>query len=172
MQFGKLIQARLFRLRGQAGLQILTRSGTWTPVPVLPPGTHSDPHPPILINIGDLLSYWTNGLFRSTMHRVVFGSTANSDANDGNRNKDEEQQRQSQLDESEDGYRYSIVYFCHPIGDTPLNPAPCERVAKFIDEGQAAVNPYAHRKVLTAEEHLRMRLSETFGTLFQPNNVA
>ncbi len=28
--------------------------------------------PPILMNIGDLLSYWTNGLLRSTVHRVVF----------------------------------------------------------------------------------------------------
>lgn len=27
---------------------------------------------PILVNIGDLLSYWTNGLLKSTVHRVVF----------------------------------------------------------------------------------------------------
>jgi len=60
----------LFRLKGQAGLEILKKDNTWAPVPVCPAGTENDPSPPILINIGDLLSYWTNGLFRSTVHRV------------------------------------------------------------------------------------------------------
>ncbi len=71
----------LFRLKGQAGLEILTKENTWAPVPVTPPGTENDPAPPILVNIGDLLSYWTNGLLRSTVHRVVFGGAGKGAVN-------------------------------------------------------------------------------------------
>ena len=28
--------------------------------------------PPLVVNIGDLLSYWTAGLLKSTIHRVKF----------------------------------------------------------------------------------------------------
>ncbi|KAI0525316.1 hypothetical protein F5B22DRAFT_333367 [Xylaria bambusicola] len=145
----------LFRLRGQAGLEILTRTGGWAAVPVCPPGTEDDPSPPILVNIGDLLSYWTNGLLRSTVHRVTFaGSKAENGTNavelvDG---------------ESTTDPRYSIAYFCHPANDTPLAAIPSERVRNF-QNGLAtanAGNPYAERKVLTAEEHLKMRLRETY----------
>ncbi|CBX96653.1 hypothetical protein LEMA_P109180.1 [Plenodomus lingam JN3] len=60
----------LFRLPGQPGLELLTPSHTWIPVPVNPsPSTL--PHPPILVNIGDLLSFWTRGMLKSTVHRVV-----------------------------------------------------------------------------------------------------
>ncbi|OTB07769.1 hypothetical protein M426DRAFT_317662 [Hypoxylon sp. CI-4A] len=144
----------LFRLRGQAGLEILeprttaTAAGTWAPVPVSPPGTEDDESPPILVNIGDLLSYWTNGLLRSTMHRVAFSAEAASG-------------------ESSADPRYSVVFFCHPANDTPLKPVPSERVASFRgssnDDGS---NPYAERKVLTALEHLQMRLQATYLQLY------
>lgn len=60
----------LFQRPGQPGLEILPPSSQtngprntsndapWTPVPVTPPGTENDLSPPILVNIGDLLSYW------------------------------------------------------------------------------------------------------------------
>ncbi|KAJ2989786.1 hypothetical protein NUW58_g3293 [Xylaria curta] len=145
----------LFRLKGQAGLEILTPSNRWAPVPVCPPGTEKDPSPPILVNIGDLLSYWTNGLLRSTVHRVSFASSGTGqDPNvagvaDG---------------ESTTDPRYSIAYFCHPANDTPLTAVPSERVHKF--QGGLATanagNPYAERKVLTADEHLKMRLQASY----------
>ncbi|KAI8633054.1 2OG-Fe(II) oxygenase superfamily protein [Xylariaceae sp. FL1651] len=145
----------LFRLKGQAGLEILTPTNTWAPVPVCPPGTENDPSPPILVNIGDLLSYWTNGLLRSTVHRVTFsGSGASNNTNaaglaDG---------------ESTTDPRYSIVYFCHPADETPLTAVPSQRVHNF--EGRLGTtnigNPYAERKVLTADEHLQMRLRATY----------
>lgn len=116
-----------------------------------PPGTENDPSPPILVNIGDLLSYWTNGLFRSTVHRVVFPKEGTNGA----------------AGESSAGSRYSIAYFCHPVGSTPLEPVPSERVKNFIPaEGTPDVNPYAERKVLTADEHLFMRLKASYGDLY------
>jgi hypothetical protein len=39
---------------------------TWTSVPIFPDNYHSETIPPIVVNIGDLLSYWTNGFHKST----------------------------------------------------------------------------------------------------------
>jgi isopenicillin N synthase-like dioxygenase len=143
----------LFRLKGQAGLEILTQENTWAPVPVTPPGTEDDPSPPILVNIGDLLSYWTNGLFRSTVHRVVFGSTSANGVVNG---------------ESDTKTRYSIAYFCHPVGSMALEPVPSRRVRDFVPPvGTPNANPYAERKVLTADEHLQMRLRASYLTLYK-----
>ncbi|AEO56290.1 hypothetical protein MYCTH_2301039 [Thermothelomyces thermophilus ATCC 42464] len=142
----------LFRLRGQPGLEILLRDGkTWSPVPVVPPGTEDDPAPPILMNIGDLLSYWTNGLLRSTVHRVVFPSGDSPAGLEG---------------EADHGPRYSIAYFCHPFGGTELGPVPSERVKEYKG-GLAEGNPYAERKVMTADEHLRMRLEASYTQLYK-----
>ncbi|TQV93536.1 oxidoreductase, 2OG-Fe(II) oxygenase family [Cordyceps javanica] len=139
----------LFRLRGQAGLEVQSRDGTaWAPVPVQPPGTERDPGPPILVNIGDLLSYWTNGLLRSTVHRVVFGGAAVEG-------------------ESATDPRYSIAFFSSPSPSTELGIVPSERVRKFVPPGGASANPYAERKVMRADEHLRMRLAETYGDLYK-----
>jgi isopenicillin N synthase-like dioxygenase len=67
------------------GLQVQTRSGNWVDAPSIP-GT-------FVINIGDLLAYWTDGRFRSTPHRVTT-PTARS--------------------------RYSVATFLQPHIDTPL----------------------------------------------------
>ncbi|KAH0532966.1 hypothetical protein TsFJ059_001593 [Trichoderma semiorbis] len=142
----------LFRLKGQAGLELQKKDGSWAPVPVCPPGSENDPSPPILINIGDLLSYWTNGLFRSTVHRVVFPSDNAASKVEG---------------ETSAGPRYSIAFFCHPAGSVALEPVPSERVRNFIpDESAPNENPYAERKVMTANEHLFMRLKASYGTLY------
>lgn len=56
------------------GLQVQAVDGTWADVATVP---HS-----FVINIGDLMAYWTNDRWRSTLHRVVnppreaFGSSA------------------------------------------------------------------------------------------------
>jgi isopenicillin N synthase-like dioxygenase len=140
----------LFRLRGQAGLEVFTRANEWAPVPVCPPGTEDDASPPILVNIGDLLSYWTNGLLRSTVHRVAFESGA---AVEGESNAEP---------------RYSIAYFGQPANETRLTAVPSARVRQF--EGSLGAtnegNPYAERKVLTANEHLQMRLQASYLKLY------
>jgi isopenicillin N synthase-like dioxygenase len=141
----------LFRLRGQAGLEILTRDNTWAPVPVSPPGTENDPAPPILVNIGDLLSYWTNGLLRSTVHRVVFPGPGKGVV-DG---------------ETASEPRYSIAFFCHPVGTAQLTAVPSARVRDYAPPSDAGKgNPYAERKVMTADEHLQMRLRASYLQLY------
>lgn len=121
----------LFQRPGQLGLEILTDAETdsWYPVPVNPT---NEPELPILVNVGDLLSYWTNWKLKSAIHRVVF-------PRDGTR---------------ED--RYSIAYFCHPVDDAPLIPVPSRLVqsnGETQEDGQ---------KVLTAKQHLERRLAATY----------
>lgn len=112
-----------------------------------PPGTESDPSPPILINIGDLLSYWTNNLFKSTVHRVVFPKAAEGGKEGG-----------------ED--RYSIAYFGHPVGTTVLEPVPSEMVRlageRLGVEGKGKVGEGEGEKELTADGHLMKRLKATY----------
>ena len=69
----------LFQRASQPGLEVLTPTSSWSPVDVYPPGTEDDPFPPILINIGDLMDFWTNGLLKSTVHRVVFPQGESAD---------------------------------------------------------------------------------------------
>ncbi|MCJ1431305.1 hypothetical protein MMC27_000656 [Xylographa pallens] len=130
----------LFRLPGQPGLEILDPSHNWVPVPVLPPGTENDSFPPILVNIGDLLSYWTGGLLKSTVHRVVGPS-----ADVGGRGE-----REMMED------RYSIAYFFHPCRDTELVSVPSERVREKVKGREQG-------RVVTAIEHLNGRLAATYG---------
>ena len=47
----------------EAGLELLTRDGRWIPVSSMPGE--------LVVNIGDMLQRLTNGLLRSTTHRVV-----------------------------------------------------------------------------------------------------
>ncbi|KAL4890241.1 hypothetical protein BDV59DRAFT_185115 [Aspergillus ambiguus] len=153
----------LFQRPGQPGLEIRTPEGSWAPVPVQPgggaPATEVEPRgfafPPILVNIGDLLSYWTDGLLKSTVHRVVFPLA--------------EQRSPSPQD------RYSIVFFCHPLDRTELVPVPSELVTAYRQEraasgladekvgfGGGAGHLEPGKRALTAEEHLHSRLAATY----------
>lgn len=101
----------------------------------------------MLVNIGDMLSYWTNGLLKSTVHRVAVPTS------------DEEVMVPE--GESFDGDRYSIAFFCHPVGETRLDPVPSEVVAKAGEGKEKAA------KVLTADEHLDMRLRASYLDLYK-----
>jgi isopenicillin N synthase-like dioxygenase len=118
-------------------------------VPVFPPGTENAPSPPILVNIGDLLSYWTNNLFKSTVHRVVFPKDPGAEGSKG-----------------ED--RYSIAYFGHPVASTVLEPVPSERVKAL--KGVEGVGPELG-KPITADEHLMSRLKATYLGLYEDGGV-
>lgn len=141
----------LFRLRGQAGLELDMGNNTWAPVPVCPPGTQDDPSPPILVNIGDLLSYWTNGLLRSTVHRVVFPPPS-SVGIEG---------------ESSEEPRYSIAFFCHPVGSTTLEVVPSERVRAHKPADGFEGRGGAEKGAITADEHLQMRLRASYLSLYE-----
>jgi hypothetical protein len=65
--------------------------------------------------------------------------------------------------ETTSGARYSIAFFCHPAGSVTLDPVPSDRVKNFKASSDTPnVNPYAERKVVTAQEHLMMRLKATY----------
>lgn len=121
----------LFQHANESGLEILSPQGSWSPVPVVSEA--------ICVNIGDLLSYWTGGLLRSTVHRVVVPVGENGD-----------------LSRRE---RYSIAYFCHPVDATTLTAIPSEMVRA---RGERGAND-GEREVLTAAEHLKSRLAATYG---------
>lgn len=103
---------------------------------MFPKGFENDEFPPILVNIGDLLSHWTDGLLKSTMHRVV-------------------------MPKSRREARYSIAYFCHPVDDTDLVPIPSERIRTMNVEKKE--DRQSEKKVMTAAEHLKSRLAATYG---------
>lgn len=131
----------LFQRPGQPGLEILTPTDAWAPVMVTPPGTEHDPSPPILLNIGDILSHWTNGLLKSTVHRVVFPKDSCRGCED----------------------RFSVAYFCHPNHSTRLVPIPSERVKSYKSEdATACVRENGKVEVMTALEHLRKRLAASY----------
>jgi isopenicillin N synthase-like dioxygenase len=69
------------------GLEVFTRDGEWVAAPPVPGS--------LVVNIGDLMARWTNGRFRSTLHRVV-----NLSGRD----------------------RYSIPFFFNPDFDTVIDP--------------------------------------------------
>lgn len=71
------------------GLELLARDGTWTPIHV------SFDH--IVVDAGDMLQNLTNGLYKSTTHRVVNPRDASSD-------------------------RYSMPCFIHPRKSVDLTP--------------------------------------------------
>ncbi|CAG8497849.1 7879_t:CDS:2 [Paraglomus occultum] len=106
------------------GLEVLSGDDQWISAPVIP-GC-------VLVNIGDLLEYWSGGLFRSTKHRVVF------------------RHDNLLLD------RYSVAYFCHAADDVSLEPIPSRLVV-----GRMEVNS-SDGRVLTAGQHLRNRLDASY----------
>lgn len=73
------------------GLELLQRDGTWLPIHAL--------RGQIIVDTGDMLQNLTNGLFKSTTHRVV--------------NPDNSRER-----------RFSMPYFVHPRSEVDLNPLP------------------------------------------------
>lgn len=73
------------------GLELLTRDGVWLPVQALPGQ--------IIVDAGDMLQNLTNGLLRSTTHRVT--------------NPDNSRER-----------RFSMPFFVHPRAEVDLSPLP------------------------------------------------
>ena len=81
------------------GLQIQSLDGKWVDVPYLEGA--------FIVNLGDMLQFWTRGLLRSTIHRVV---------------------------NYEGRERYSIPFFYEPNYDTVIKTLPSEVVQSYIQE--------------------------------------
>ena len=124
----------LFQHNNQSGLEVFDRStNTWYPVEA-----RDDM---IVVNFGDVFEYWSKGIIKSTIHRV---SLPNVD----------------QADHS----RYSIAFFCDPNEDTLLTPIPSKLIKDQVytkDEHASHVFTDNDEQVLTAGQHLQMRLNKT-----------
>ncbi|MGE0854061.1 MAG: isopenicillin N synthase family dioxygenase [Hyphomicrobiaceae bacterium] len=82
----------LLQMPGTGGLEVMAHDGQWRH---LPPREDT-----FVINIGDMMAWWTNDRWRSTLHRVVNPpgeSTARS-------------------------ARVSVGFFCHPNFDARVDP--------------------------------------------------
>lgn len=76
------------------GLQVMNSADQWVDV---------EPEPgAIIVNTGDLMERWSNGLFKSTVHRVVAPYTASKDLPE----------------------RYSIAYFVKPNREATISCLP------------------------------------------------
>lgn len=73
------------------GLELLQRDGSWRPIHAL--------EGQIIVDSGDMIQQLTNGLFKSTTHRVT--------------NPDDDRQA-----------RFSMPFFVHPRGEVDLTPLP------------------------------------------------
>jgi isopenicillin N synthase-like dioxygenase len=76
------------------GLQVKTLDGEWVDVPYVPGG--------FVVNIGDMMQRWTNGRWRSNMHRVINPPICPSISKP----------------------RQSIAYFLHPNHDAVIECIP------------------------------------------------
>ncbi|OWB56272.1 hypothetical protein B5S28_g2169 [[Candida] boidinii] len=134
----------LFQKEGEGGLEIFSPvSKKWEPIPFVgasPKLAAKGEAPPLVVNIGDLLSYWTNGLLKSTIHRVKFPADVQKTGRS----------------------RYSIVFFSHPADETELAPVPSDLIPSDNSRGAGAYFA-KHGKSQTAREHLAKRLASSYG---------
>lgn len=129
----------LFQRENQEGLEIHSLGlEKWQPVPFVPSKNEKylGEAPPIIVNIGDQLSYWTAGLLKSTIHRVRFPAKVQESGQD----------------------RYSIVFFSHPNDDTLLVPVPSDHTRRIKGRGANKES-----EPITSKQHLEKRLAATYG---------
>ncbi|KAI9013494.1 hypothetical protein DFJ74DRAFT_771388 [Hyaloraphidium curvatum] len=116
---------------GTGGLQIQRPGGKWVDVPPVEGGC--------IVNLGDILQFWTQGYLRSTLHRVV----------------------PSPIPGNAERRRFSVGYFLRPGFDVPLSPIPSPMLGE--DASGASRDAMAPAdKVLTAGEWLRARTEKSF----------
>ncbi|WOD39187.1 isopenicillin N synthase family dioxygenase [Nodosilinea sp. E11] len=84
------------------GLEVLSAQGDWISAPAIPGA--------VLINTGDLTERWSNGVFRSTKHRV--GLPQDSQAG------------RAELPRPVSNHRYSIAFFCEPDAEAVIDCLP------------------------------------------------
>ena len=111
----------------KGGLQVLLK-GKWVDV--------SPIEKAIVVNIGDALEFWTAGLLKSTVHRVVFPRT-----------------------ETENVGRLSIPFFVQPDDKVLLAPVVEPEESAEIKQLR---QKYGSTKPITASEHLRQRIQATY----------
>lgn len=118
----------------QGGLQVKLDDGSFLDVP----GTNLND---IVVNIGDLLQFWTGNVYKSAQHRVIAKNLAPE--------------------------RYSIAFFLHPEDNVSLDMV---NVNEKIDEKKSAQCEEENKRMmkliegknsLTAAEYLELRLNRS-----------
>lgn len=105
--------------RPQSGLQIFN-GREWLDV-IIPKSDNADDDELLIVHIGDIISFRTNGYIPSTLHRV---RTPNE--------------------------RDSVVFFCHPSDQSLLEPVISSKIQKFngksfhLDENRHPLTAYTH----------------------------
>ncbi|KAF9303628.1 hypothetical protein BGZ74_003390 [Mortierella antarctica] len=114
-----------------AGLEVqasrVQKNVPWVAAPVIPDT--------ILVNIADHLQMWTNGLLKSTMHRVMYNP--------------------QQLTSS----RYSIACFIHANDTTTLDPIPSPLITQ---EMRAEAVEFEEGRHMNAKEYMDFRLKRSY----------
>lgn len=127
----------LFQQKGQEGLELLSMDDQWRAVPFIQSNNESyakeGKAAPIIVNIADQLSYWTNGILKSTLHRVRL-PTNGSD-------------------------RYSIVFFFDAENDVRLLPIPSPLVEAARTED---ISTKKETDFMTSKEYSNMRFAATY----------
>ncbi len=110
------------------GLQLLSpQTGEWTDVPPLPGA--------IIVNLGDLISFWTRGYLRSTLHRVTQVPSAKE--------------------------RYAVAYFCRPGFEMRLSAIPSLLLGNLLLETTDKEAP--KERDVSAGEWLKARVAKSIG---------
>lgn len=118
----------------EPGLELLQRDGSWLPVQALPGQ--------IIVDTGDMLQHLTNGLLKSTTHRV---------SNPAGPFKAVQDSRVGNSTAQDQGSRFSMPFFVHPRREVDLTPA-----VTCIEQ----TGGRAKFSALTAGEYLQQRLQE------------
>ena len=79
------------------------------------------------------MQFWTEGVLKSTVHRVVFPEGGSED-------------------------RYSIAYFCHPLDEVVIEAVPSEMVG-----ARRGKIEQQYVETMTADGYLKKRLAESYG---------
>lgn len=111
-------------------------SPRWISAPIIPNC--------VLVNLGDLIEFWSKGLFKSTIHRVTYNNS-NNDKDNG---------------------RYSIAYFCHAEDDVSLDPIPSKIIGEFEEDiriwKKIGKGKSEYGTKMTAGDHLKYKLGVSY----------
>lgn len=138
--FGTITE--LFQKQGEQGLELFDDvTKEWKKVPFVPSPNpefiKAGLAPPLVINIADQLSFWTNGVLKSTLHRVRLPSEGKP--------------------------RYSIAFFSNSEDDFPVSPIPSDIVKNASDSG-LAIKKFLKDdgSFMTTREYLDLRIKKTY----------
>ena len=85
----------------------------------------------LVINLGDLMQFWTQGVWNSPLHRVM--------------------KTRNRQDSPSTSDLVSIVFFAGPHADTKLLPLPSPRIPPANNT----------RDIITAGEHVQQKIAKT-----------